>query len=454
MEKLQVNRKYSLYYVYALPTIGIYFLLGPIGVLQGIYAKYFGLSLTSIASVLLISRLFDAISDPIIGYCSDKYHANRGSRKPFVACGGVFFVISSWFLFVPSLPVSEVYFLFWFLAFYLAYTLFDIPHLAWAGDLTSTPEENNIIFGRRALGLYLGTLLFHLVPFLPFFDSNAFTPQTLRWAVIFSGLLVLPLIYMVLKVVPDGISKDHANLYQARGLRKTKSCTKKPVIIGNTALLTFLVSFFFSGVGIGMWFAMLFIFTESYLGLGEYFAIISLAGLTSGILSLNLWRYLASRFGKQICWSAGMAMVATGFLSTGMIQPGESSLMPFLVVVMVTNFGYSTILVLAPSLLSDIIYYSEWKYGQDCAGTYFSLYTLTLKTNVALGGALSLAIAGWFGFDPSKTDHSINSVFGLNLSIAWLPVCVVCFSIFIILLIPINARQHQIVFRRVSSNEK
>ena len=148
-----------------------------------------------------------------------------------------------------------------------------------------------------------------------------------------------------------------------------------------------------------------------------------------------------------------MAIVATGFFCTGMMQPGETSLIPFLVVVMVTNFGYSTILILAPSLLSDIIYYSQWKYGQDCAGTYFSLYTLTLKTNVALGGGLSLAIAGLFDFDPSKAQHSIDSVFGLNLAIAWLPVCIILFSVVAILLIPINSRQHQIVFRRVTSKE-
>ena len=58
---------------YGLPLLSLYFLFGPITLLQGIYAKHFGLGLTIIASVLLIARVFDAVTDPLIGYCADRY---------------------------------------------------------------------------------------------------------------------------------------------------------------------------------------------------------------------------------------------------------------------------------------------------------------------------------------------------------------------------------------------
>ena len=89
-------------FAYALPVLPLAFLLGPMAILQGIYAKYFGLGLTIIASVLLVSRLFDAITDPAIGYYADKYYTKHGSRKPFVVSGGILFIISSWFLYVPT----------------------------------------------------------------------------------------------------------------------------------------------------------------------------------------------------------------------------------------------------------------------------------------------------------------------------------------------------------------
>ena len=99
---------------YALPVLPLAFLLGPMAILQGIYAKHFGLTLTTIASVLLISRVFDAVTDPIIGYYADKHRVMSGSRKPFILTGGILFIISSWFLYVPPANVSAEYFLVWF----------------------------------------------------------------------------------------------------------------------------------------------------------------------------------------------------------------------------------------------------------------------------------------------------------------------------------------------------
>ena len=134
--------------------------------------------------------MFDAVSDPLVGYCSDRYYAYGGSRKPFVVSGGLLFLISSWFLYVPRTNnVSTLYFLFWFLSFYFSYTIFVVPHYAWGGELVVDARERNRLFSLRTLALFLGTILFFIVPLFPMFDSNEFTPKTLKWAVIFSGFL-------------------------------------------------------------------------------------------------------------------------------------------------------------------------------------------------------------------------------------------------------------------------
>ena len=75
------------YLAYASPVIGISFLHSPMAVVHSMYAKYFGIGLTTIAVVLLFARLFDAITDPLIGYWSDRYYARTGTRKPFVVWG-------------------------------------------------------------------------------------------------------------------------------------------------------------------------------------------------------------------------------------------------------------------------------------------------------------------------------------------------------------------------------
>ena len=94
------------YVLYALPVVTLAWLMAPLAVVQGIYAKHHGLSLTSIASVLVIARLFDAVTDPMVGYFSDCYQQRYGSRKPIMIVGGVLFTISAYFLYVPPVEVT------------------------------------------------------------------------------------------------------------------------------------------------------------------------------------------------------------------------------------------------------------------------------------------------------------------------------------------------------------
>ena len=67
--------------LYALPRVASVSLFAPINIVQGIYAKHYGLALTTIAGVILFVRLFDAITDPIIGYLSDKSRIKTGHPK-------------------------------------------------------------------------------------------------------------------------------------------------------------------------------------------------------------------------------------------------------------------------------------------------------------------------------------------------------------------------------------
>ena len=125
------------------PYLGLSLLLGPVvAVLGGIYAKHYGLALTTIAAVMLAARIFDAVTDPLIGYYSDQWRVRTGSRKPFMVVGGLLLVPCSYFLFVPPEGVGGIYFAFWYMTFYLALTIFvDSLFGAWANEFTMRPRK-------------------------------------------------------------------------------------------------------------------------------------------------------------------------------------------------------------------------------------------------------------------------------------------------------------------------
>lgn len=451
-------------FAYAAPAIAVAFLYGPVHLVQGIYAKYFGLALSTIAGIVLVARLFDAITDPLIGYLSDRYYQRVGGRKPFVVLGCLLLVVSSYFLYVPfdtdtvgtSTNVSATYFLIWFLAFYFAWTLFEIPHLAWASELAPHSMAKNKVYCIRVLAVFIGHLAFYAVPLLPVFATNEFTPKTLEWSVVIAGVLMLPLLYFCTKSVPNnGVECSGATCQPCnKGVEKEGVAVLLPIILGNKPFLLFLMAFLFAGVGVGMWFALVFIYVDVYLKQGDQLALIYLLSLSVSMVTLAAWYKLAVVFGKKLAWGLGVILTALGIAGTGLLNPGETNFSTLAVVMILIYTGFASITMLAPSLLADINDYGTWKFGVDRTATYFSLYTLITKANVALGGALGLAIAGWYGFDAAAQNHSEENIRGLHLAIAYLPALITLIAVVFIALISINTPRHAIIQHRLNSRAK
>ena len=74
--------------------------------LPGFYAEQLGLGLSAVGAVLLIARLFDVVSDPIVGAISDRYHIRQTRRKALMVLGVPILMLGVEFLFRPAAPVS------------------------------------------------------------------------------------------------------------------------------------------------------------------------------------------------------------------------------------------------------------------------------------------------------------------------------------------------------------
>lgn len=442
---------------YVAPTLMVAFLNGPIGIIQGMYAKHFGITLTTIATILLIARLFDAITDPLIGYLSDRHYNKYGSRKAFVVAGGLMVIISSYFLYVPvdpdsideSVTVSPLYFLGCFLVFYLAWTLFEIPHLAWGSELAYSSEDKTKIYSLRTLSVIVGILLFYVVPLLPIFPGNEFTPQTLQWSAIIAGLLILPTLYCCVIYAPSktGHTVGAPKIQQKQQLRQIlgEFVRNKPFLLFIAAL------FLYSLGGSGMSFTLLFIFIDAYLGLGSDFALVNLIGLGIGVFMVGVWYRLANRIGKKSVMITGIFLYTLGIGLLAFLQPNNAGFTALAIVITTIHVASASLNAISPSLLADIIDYSTWKFGQDRAATYFAFFALVSKISLALGGAIGMGIAGWYGFNPAATDHSDESIAGLVLATCWIPILLMIISTAIIIRFPITSRRHAIIRKRLDN---
>ena len=190
--------------LYSLPYAGVVFLYTPMAILQGVYAKYYGFSLAALGAVVLIARIFDAITDPLVGILSDICKRRINSRKPLIVVGALLYVMAGYFLYSPSAVPSTIYFLCWLLLFYLGWTIFEISHAAWGGDLAREPADKTKIYSMRVGAGNIGLSVFYIIPLLPLFQTSDITPETLHWCAIVGVLLILPCLTICILRVPSG----------------------------------------------------------------------------------------------------------------------------------------------------------------------------------------------------------------------------------------------------------
>lgn len=254
---------------YAAPTAGGYYFYIPMwSILPGIYAKYFGLSLTTIAAVVLFIRLFDGVIDTTIGYLSDWHRAAGGSRKSWVVVGSLGVIVACYFLFQPSQPATTSYYLMWSMVYFLAFTIADIPHCTWGSELTLNYQQRARIFAVRYFMTRMGIVAFYAIPLLPFYATTDYTPQVLKDAAYAGGILTLIGLAWMMIAAPPGIV--------TRTVREDSPRLFIDSLLRNKPLLLYFGAYSAIGISAGMWFGLLYFYLDTYLGLGAKVALMFL----------------------------------------------------------------------------------------------------------------------------------------------------------------------------------
>lgn len=441
------------------PYLGLSLLLGPVvAVLGGIYAKHYGLALTTIAAVMLAARIFDAVTDPLIGYYSDQWRVRTGSRKPFMVVGGLLLVPCSYFLFVPPEGVGGIYFAFWYMTFYLALTIFSIPYLAWANEFTIDSKDKILVFSLiNAVGM-CGTALFYLIPLLPLFISSEITPEVLKVTLFMGAALFLTGLACALYIVPSGgasLQVDHSKrTFVKKPSVKQQAKDTLASLIKNKPLVLYISAYMSYGIGFGMWLGFLFVYVDIYLKLGEKFAQLSLWGMLVGALAIPFWYRLSLFLGKPHAWLLGLALLCVAFLTVNFLQPGPSTFTPLFLINMWVMFSVGSLMVITGPMLCDVIDYGRLQENVERNALYFSIQGLMLKLQFAIGGALGLAIVGWFGFDVNAGQQTALGIIGVRLSISWIPICFMVLSMFFIAKMPLTEKRMEIIRRRLKARDE
>jgi len=412
------------------------------GIVASIYIAHFGLAAAAVGLVIIIARLFDAVTDPFIGYLSDRTDTRWGKRKPFLFLGLVVILPAVYFIFLPPDAPTFAYFLSGFLLLYLGWTLIEIPVGAWSAEVTSSAESRNRVFMYRRVMATLGGAIVYSIPLLPVFPTTEITPDTLRW-VGGAVLILLPIfIFLALKYVGPG--QDMAVEEQTELLPFLRSASK------NGPFLIFLANALLTGFAVGIYFALYFLYITQVQGYAEEFVIISLTAISLAIPSYFFWVQVCDRIGHfRTCSVSNLGLALTiGLLGLQPVNGGNFYL--FLANLLAITFTASGWFVSLGPMLADAADFDLLKSGVNRVGKYYSVLSLINKITFGLGGGagfLFLSLSGYDAAVGAENTPEVITNFRIVMFVPTVVINVLCGLL--ILKFPINRRRHRIIRKRI-----
>ncbi len=428
--------------LFGLVNLPLSMLMSPTAaVLPNFYLDYSAVTLAGLATATFIARLFDGVTDPLIGYLSDR----SGRRKPWMILGALLVAASTWFLFNPARDAGLGHLLAWYLLVTLGWTLVEIPHTAMAAELsTGYHERSRIMLWRQLLG-FAGGVLFMASPMLLIGGTTAFSPAVMRSLALFIMVGLPSLVALMCVIVPEPARRVRARPVKPGDLYRALRDTRP--------LQYFLVTQVLFGLATGAVASLFVIYTSQYLGLPDKVPHIALPMTLAMALGMPLWLQVMRHVDKHRAWAAAaVGMIAT-LLLVPWLAPGPAALRPMIGIMACFGFFLGLSSIALPSLLADIVDYDIWRNRQDRAAIFFSFQALVTKLNQGVGGAIALSIPALFGFQ-AKGTPSDTAVLGLKFAfVAWpcmllLPMLVLAWRY------PLGRRSHGILARRLAGRAR
>jgi len=389
----------------------------PIAVyLPSFYATEYGLSLPLIGLVLLLGRSWDALTDPLIGALSDRTRSRFGRRRPWIAGGGVLFALASAALFFPPTAVGAAYLGATLFAFYLGWTMIQIPLLAWSGELSARYHERTRVATFQQVVSASALLLVLILPTVV--DQIRPGDARLRIGAMGAFILVtlLPALLSTLTAFPEpALPVQPAT---RMGARRALS-----LIVGETLLLRVLASDFAVTVGQTIRGTLIVFFVVHYMGRPEWASGLFLFQFVFGVFAGPIWLRVGYRFGKHR--TAVLGELAQAAINLGLLWVTPHAMPLLLGLTLAQGLAQGSGNLMLRSMVADVADQHRLDAGVDRTGLYYSVFSLSGKGATAVAAGIALPLVAWFGFDPKAVNDAtalegLKYVFALGPALAHL----------------------------------
>ncbi len=397
-----------------------------------------GLGMDPLLAGLLgaLPRLFDALTDPVMGYISDHTYSKWGRRRPYIFIGAIITGLSFIIMWQINPENSHVYtfwyFLLWSLVFYFGYTIFATPYIALGYEMSDDFKERTRLM---AVAQFIGQFAWVIAPWswVIIYNPKLFksAPEGARFLSIWVGLgcmliALIPAFICKQKVIPKEEQK-HINFQDikgelvsfGKGIITTFKC--KPFL--KLCVVTFLIFNGFQTIAGFAWYIIVFYLFKGDMGAAgtwpAWFGTIS--ALCTIFLVIPIVTFVSEKIGKRGAFIFSTLISLVGYsMKWWCFNPSNPYLMflplPFLA------FGIGGLFTLMMSMTADICDLDELENGERREGVFGAVYWWMVKLGQAIAIFFSGIILKGVGFRQGQAEQLQSTITGLRIADIVIPV--------------------------------
>lgn len=387
------------------------------------YTDYAGVSAFAVGTIMMVSRLFDGVSDIIMGVIVDRTKSKYGKARPWILRMCIPFAISGVLLFsVPTSWAETPKLIYVFITYNLVstvvYTAINVPYSALNALMTQNPYERSVLSIFRNLLATAGTLTINIftLPLVEFFGNNA-----LAWTktfFIFGIVAIIAFLYTFL-----GTSERVKSVAQ---LQSTEN-NDVPVLVGIKALfknkywimMTGMLALFFLMYAINggstVYYAKDILGDKNLVGtINGIFNIVQICGMFFIAMMIK-------KFGKRNIFALGLVLDIIGML----ILNYSNGVMSLIIISsVIRGLGNACGGATMWAMVSDTIDYGEWKTGYRTEGLVNSACSFGWKIGNGIGSALLGLILEAGGYVGTAITQTETALFSIEICFIWIPIAI------------------------------
>ncbi|MCA9546647.1 MAG: MFS transporter [Myxococcales bacterium] len=386
--------------------------------------------------LFFLPRVFDSLTDPIMGFISDNTRSRWGRRRHYVFIGaiimGVAFTLMWQLHRSDGINYNFAYFLVWSFVFYLGLTVFSVPYVAMGYEMSTDFHERTDIM---AVAQWIGQWAWVIAPWFwvimydpSWFESADVAARELAvWVGIPCALMAMvPALF--LKSAPT-LDADYepltlANLGGAlKGILDGFKEAFRSVPFRRLCVATFFIFNAFNTVAAFSFFIIVhYIFASDAGAAGVWPTLFgSVGALITTFAVIPAVAKLSKAVGKKQAFLLSQGISVFGYvLFWFLFVPGKPWL--FLIALPFFSFGIGGLFTLMMSMTADVIDLDELHSGLRREGVFGAIYWWMVKFGFAIAGLASGAILTAVGFDPQAASQPESALTGLRLFFSGVPI--------------------------------